>query len=171
MPRMTDDPTPSGDPPEPGPATSTADVPRPRRQLSDGVRRLIMGVLLVGALVGLVLTVRLATTGNDSTSESLPEFVDRLIPASGSEVLRQAGVGIDVAAGYDASLIINGTEIRTAEDGLVKDLGTGLIQFVPGPGKPVEALNPEKNCALALVWKQSEGEDTAQPVSWCFTAS
>ncbi len=80
-------------------------------------------------------------------------------------------MGIDVAAGYDAYLIINGTEIRTAEDGLVKDLGTGLIQFVPGPGKPVEALDPEKNCALALVWKQSEGEDTAQPVSWCFTAS
>jgi hypothetical protein len=130
-----------------------------------------MGLLLVGALVGLVLTVRLATTGNDSTSESLPEFVDRLIPASGSEVLRQAGVGIDVAAGHDGYLIINGTEIRTAEDGLVKDLGTGLIQFVPGPGKPVEALDPEKNCALALVWKQSEGEDTAQPVSWCFTAS
>jgi hypothetical protein len=152
---------------DPAPVTP----PRERRELPDWLRRTIMGVLLVGALVGLVLTVKAATTGNDRTSESKPNYVDRLIPASGSEVLRQAGVGIDLAAGYDGYLIINGKEIRTAKDGLVKDLGTGLIQYVPGPGKPVEELNPEKNCALALVWKQSDGEKTAQPVSWCFTAS
>ena len=118
--------------------------------------------MVLGALIGLVLTFQAATTGNDRTSESKPEFVDRLIPESGAEVLRQSGVGIDVAAGYDAYLIINGTEIRTAEDGLIKDLGTGLIQFIPGEGRPVTALNPERNCALAMVWKQSEGEKTAQ---------
>jgi hypothetical protein len=162
--RMTDDMITDPDP-------ASAPGPRTRRELPDWARRTIMGVLLVGALVGLVFTVKAATTGNDSTSSSKPEFVDRLIPESGSEVLRQSGVGIDVAAGYDAYLIINGKEIRTAKDGLVKDLGTGLLQFTPGPGKPVEALDAERNCALALVWKQSEGEKTAKPVSWCFTAS
>jgi len=153
--------------PDPAPAAP----PRRSRELPDWLRRLVMGVLLLGAVAGLVFTVKAATTGNDATSSSKPAFVDRLIPESGSEVLRQSGVGIDVAAGYDAYLIVNGTEIRSAEDGLVKDLGTGLIQFTPGPGKPVEALNPEKNCALALVWKQAEGEKSAQPVSWCFNAS
>jgi hypothetical protein len=130
-----------------------------------------MGLLLLGAVAGLVVTVMLATTGDDATSDSTPEFVDRLIPPSGSEVLRQATVGIDVANGYDASLIINGTEIRSAEDGLVTDLGSGLIQFTPGAGKPIESLEPEQNCVTALVWRTTEGERSAVPVSWCFNAA
>ena len=180
---MTDDtPLPpgsgaDGDPPRPADgAVATTDVPdatagRRRFHLSDAWARVIMVVLVLGALFGLVLTVKNATTGNDATSESKPDYVDRLIPASGSEVLRQAAVGVDVAAGYDAYLIINGTTVRSPKDGLSKDLGTGLIQYTPGPGRPVEELNAEKNCVLAMVWKQAEGEKTAKPVSWCFTAS
>lgn len=172
---MTDDTPMNHDTPLTDDAPPTAGA-RPSRgrdrfTLSDGWARLIMAVVLLGALVALVFTVKAATTGNDRTSQSKPAFVDRLIPESGSEVLRQAGVGIDVASGYDAYLIVNGTEIRTVRDGLIKDLGTGLIQYIPGPGKPVSRLNPERNCVLAMVWKQSEGERTALPVSWCFTAA
>lgn len=134
-------------------------------------QKALVGVVLLGALVGLVLTVRAATTGNDRTSESLPESVDRLLPASGSEVIRQEPVGIDVAAGYDAYLVIDGQEIGEGDDGFTKDLGTGLIQYVPGPGRKVEALDPERNCIIAYVWKQSEGRRSAQAVPWCFSAS
>ena len=67
----------------------------------------------------------MAATGDEQSSSALPDYVDRLIPASGAEVLRQATVGIDVADGYDAYLVINGRRIATAEDGLIKDLGTG----------------------------------------------
>jgi hypothetical protein len=130
-----------------------------------------MILLLLGALAGLVVTVTLATTGNDATSDATPDFVDRLVPASGSEVLRQASVGIDVANGYDATLIINGEEIRTAEDGLIKDGGSGLITFTPGEGRPVESLQSERNCVTALVWKTTDGEQSAVPVSWCFNAA
>jgi hypothetical protein len=133
--------------------------------------RILVTVLLLGSLAGLVWTATQAATGGDEASQTLPDSVDRLIPASGSEVLRQATVGIDVAAAHDAYLVINGTEIRTAEDGLSKDLGSGLITYTPGPGKPVEALLPERNCVLALVWPQLEGERSARPVSWCFDAS
>ena len=163
---MTDD-TLTTDEGEPTPTPA----PGRRFALSDRWARVIMVLLVLGALYGLVLTVKNAATGNENTSESKPEYVERLIPRSGAEVLRQSGVGIDVANGYDGYLIINGTEVRTAQDGLTKDLGTGLIQYTPGPGRPVEELNAEKNCVLAMVWKRSEGEKTAQPVSWCFNAS
>ncbi len=164
----------TGDGGTPAPTTAVADpAPHRRRlpELSDTWARVIMAVLIVGALVGIVFTVRNAATGNDATSESKPAYVDRLIPASGSDVLRQASVGIDVAAGYDGYLIVNNKVIRTAADGLVKDLGTGLIQFTPAPGRKVEQLEAQQNCVQAMVWKQSEGEKTAKPVVWCFNAT
>ncbi|MCZ7631056.1 MAG: hypothetical protein M5U19_19320 [Microthrixaceae bacterium] len=97
--------------------------------------------------------------------------MDRLIPASGDEVLSQSEVGVDLAVGYDAYLIVNGTEIRSEADGLVSDPGLGLVRFQPGEGKPVESLAPEKNCVIAMVWPQADGRDAAEPVSWCFTAA
>jgi hypothetical protein len=149
-------------------ASSTAG---PRRRLGDVPRRIIITVLVVGALVGIFFTGRMAITGSNEASGSLPDAVDRLIPESGSEVLRQSQVGIDVADGYDAYLQVNGVEIRTSEDGLIKDLGTGQILFQPGPDRPVEELNPNQNCIVAFVYDQLEGPTTAQPVSWCFQAT
>lgn len=134
-------------------------------------RNTIAAVLVVLAIAGLYFTVRLAVTGDNNTSAALPESVDRLIPASGAEVLAQSDVGIDLSIGYDAYLIVNGTEIRSEADGLFKDLGLGLVKFQPGEGKKVESLIPEKNCVIAMVWPQAQGEDAAEPVSWCFNAA
>jgi hypothetical protein len=143
----------------------------PRRRLGDLPRRLIITVLILGSLVGIFFTGRMAVTGFDNTSGNLPESVDRLIPPSGAEVLRQSQVGIDVADGFDAYLQINGVEVRTAEEGLIKDLGTGLVLFQPGPGRPVETLNVNQNCVVAFVYDELEGPGAAQPVSWCFQAA
>lgn len=152
------------------PAAPPARSGRPER-IPRRVQTAIAVVVLLAALVGLVVTVRSATTGSDRASDSLPDFVDRLIPESGTEVLRQGAVGIDVAAGYDAELVINGTAVPEGSDGLTKDLGTGLIRFVPGPDRVIDTLLPERNCVLANVWPQSQGRGAAEPVSWCFTAS
>lgn len=138
---------------------------------NDIIRRVVILVAIVGSLVGLFFTGRAAQTGLGSTSAALPANVDRLIPASGAEVPRQSQVGIDVADGYDAYLIINGTEVRGEADGLIRDLGTGLVLFQPGDGKVLEGLNGGRNCIVAMVWKQLDGPTTAAPVSWCFDAT
>lgn len=159
---------PTDDAPTPDPAE------RPRRarvRLDDRLRTVIATLLIVGALAGLFFVGRAAVTGTDSTSSALPDSVERLVPASGDEVLVQAQVGLDVADGYDAYLILNGTEIRTAEDGLIRGMGNGLIVYQPGPGKPVESLNSGQNCVVAMVWDELETEDAAEPVSWCFEAT
>lgn len=139
-------------------------------RLSDLQRRIVIAALLVVAVAGLFLTGRAAVTGTSGT-EDLPDEVDQLIPGREAEVLRQAQVGIDVADGYDAWLEINGVDIRTAEDGLIKDLGTGLIVYQPAPGLPVEELEPLRNCVVAHVFDRVDGESSAQPVSWCFEAT
>jgi hypothetical protein len=143
---------------------------RTRPHLGDPARKAIITVLILGALVGIFFTGMYAVTGSDSTSSNLPDFVDRLIPVSGAEVPRQSAVGIDVAEGYDAYLIVNGEELRTPQDGLIKDLGTGLVQFQPAPGFAIESLLSGQNCIVAYVWNQVEEESTASPVSWCFNA-
>lgn len=147
---------------------------RPVRKVAPAnevLRRVVILVAIVGSLVGLFFTGRAAQTGLAATSASLPDQVDRLIPASGAEVPRQSQVGIDVADGYDAYLIINGTEVRSGEEGLIRDLGTGLVLFQPGDGKIVESLHGGRNCIVAMVWDQLEGPTTAVPVSWCFDAT
>lgn len=155
------------DSPEPSKGAPVAEPERIPRRVQNAIAVLIV----LGALVGLFFTVRAATTGSDEASDSLPDSVDRLIPDSGTEVLRQSAVGIDVAAGYDAELVVNGTSIPVGSEGLTKDMGTGLIRFVPGPGRVIESLLAERNCVLAHVWPQSQGRSAAETVSWCFTAS
>lgn len=186
---MSDPTTPSGpltgpvDADDPGTAAEVREGPsesdlalaaraRSRRgpRLPDAARKALIALLLVGVVVGIAVTGRLAVTGTDSTSDALPDSVERLIPASGAQALRQAQVGIDVADGYDAWLQINGVAIRTAEEGLVKD-GTGLVQFLPGPDQAIETLNQGQNCVTAFVWKQLDGEASAEPVAWCFNAT
>lgn len=157
-------------PPEPS-ASPAQPIKRRLPTLSDPLRRGIMILLVLGALGGLVLTARSAVTGSDPTSDALPDAVERLIPSPESEVLKQSRVGIDVASGYDGYLVVNGTEIRTSEDGLTKDLGSGLIEFQPRTGAAIEELNPETNCVTAVIWKQSEGLRASRPISWCFAAA
>lgn len=150
------------------PGDSTASS---RPAMSPWARNTIALVIVAGACIGLFFTVQAAVTGDNNTSSALPDSVDRLIPASGDEVLAQAPVGVDLAVGYDAYLIVNGTEIRDEGDGLSKDLGLGRVIFQPGSGTPVDSLNAEKNCVIAMVWAQADGPETASPVTWCFTAA
>jgi hypothetical protein len=138
--------------------------------MSDLTRRIVITLLIVGSLVGIFLTGRYAVTGTEATSGNLPESVERVIPVAGGEVPRQSLVGIDVIEGHDGYLVIDGVEIREPRQGLVKDLGTGLIQFQPAPGLAVESLRTGQNCITAFVWDRLEGEAAAVPVSWCFNA-
>ena len=152
-----------------------SDSPSPTKRqlptLPDWARRTVMVVLILGALTGLVFTAKAAVTGNDPTSDALPDAVQQLTPKPDSEVLAQSRVGLRVESGYDGYLVVNGVEIRTQKDGLVKDLGSGTIEFQPQPGAAVESLNPERNCVTAVIWKQSDGPKASRPVSWCFNAA
>ena len=144
--------------------------------VSNTLRRVLIVVALAAAAALLVWVYNNAVVGDDQASEAGAEGVDRFIPASGAEVLAQSTVGVDLADGYDADLEINGVRITdVAEnpdaDGLRKNLSVGLVEYVPGPGKRIEALRSERNCVVANVWLQEDGPATAKPVRWCFDAA
>ena len=97
---------------------------------------------IIVALVALIVVANSATTGSSAASQSLPDEVDRLIPVSDGTILRQETIGIDVADGYTASLIVNGVAITNpiqyregteelVQDGLVINAETGLYTYTP----------------------------------------
>ncbi len=56
--------------------------------MNPRLRTAIATVIALGAVIGLAFTAKAAVTGDAETSLALPDAVDRLIPASGDEVLR-----------------------------------------------------------------------------------
>lgn len=143
---------------------------------TDGVpvRVKLILVVLVAAMVGIgTFAYSNGLTGDESTSFSKPEFVTRLIPQSGDEVLAQATVGIELADGYDASLIIGNIGVSNAAtvqdpDGLRRNTAVRGVYYEPGPKRQVARLTSPQECVTAMIWRVVDGPETAKPVRWCF---
>lgn len=138
--------------------------------------KILLLVLAVAMVALSVYAVNNAVTGSDSTSQSLPDYVDRLIPASGDEALSQSTVGIDLAEGYDAYLVVEGVAIRndateSDADGLTRAPSLGTIEYDPAPGRRVEKLSSPEACVDAWVWKSLDGPAGAKQINWCFKVS
>ncbi len=144
-----------------------APLPAP---MSRGRYRLLIAVLVAGAAVALVAAVRATDTG-DGDGEPTSDVVERLTPEAGDEVLRQVELGVDLAPGYDGTLLVNGVEIPADEQRRVPE--QNQVFFTPAEGKVVERLQAGPNCATALVWKAADGRGTAsdQTFTWCFEAT
>jgi hypothetical protein len=140
--------------------------------MSDTRFRLLIAVMVATAGVALYAGVRATDTGGEDpvTVSGRPDVVEHLVPGAGDEVIRQAELGVDLAPGYDGTLLVNGVEIPTEELRRVPE--QNQVFFTPGKGKVVEQLNAGPNCATAIVWKASAGRGTAddQTFSWCFDA-
>ena len=137
---------------------------------------------IVVAIVALVWVANSATTGSEAASQSLPDEVDRLIPVSGGNILRQETIGIDVADDYTASLVVNdvpianpiefaeGTE-ELVRDGLVFNRETGMITYTPREDGLIERFETGNNCVTATVWKTDSDPTTGRTINWCFSAA
>jgi hypothetical protein len=134
----------------------------------------VLLVALVAVMIGLLVYVNNESiTGSDQTSFSKPDYVERLIPESGSETLQQGTVGVDLAKGYNAYLVINGVTIKndvteTDDDGLRRAPTLGTVEYDPAPNHRIKALDTPTQCVDAWVWKIIDGPSTAKQVNWCF---
>jgi hypothetical protein len=129
-------------------------------------------VVILVAVAALLTAAYLASdtdTGDDvARSGGSSEFVDRLTPGRDEEVLSQASVEIDLAAGWTGFFVIDGQEVRTESDGLVTRPELAQLGFTPGEGKVLDEWPSGVNCVTARVWRQADGEASARNVSWCF---
>jgi hypothetical protein len=153
--------------------------PRPLKQrILDVVPILLVGLGLGAVIVGFTL-------GSDGSERDLDDAIEELLPAEGSEVLRQAPVGIDLVAGYEADLFVNGIAIPRDQVNVLRDsdnpedpssqtadFGDTINRFTfsPAAGQVIEELPGDRNCARAEFWPVADPTDI-RSVEWCFTVA
>lgn len=112
------------------------------------------------ALVG--ATWALSTTGG---SEALPAVVERISPAPGATVLRQASVVVDMAAGYTVTLTIDGVPIPMAEVRSIDAIGT--FEWQPGAGQVIGEWTPGPH-EVEISWDTLSGLPDLGSFAWGF---
>ncbi len=155
------------------------------------IRRLDRSRLLIsfGISLGLVLIafgLRSGITGDDA--RVTPEAIERMSPADGDRVLRQAQIIIDFVDGYTATISIDGIELPvTRLDELsslvgqpapgaqvelpataVFDPGNNVLSFQPQPGAVIESFSQGEHIATVRYWKILEGADKFRTYTWRF---
>lgn len=132
--------------------------------------RIFVAVALAVAFTALIAGVRATKTDDGEggvTVNGRADVVEHLIPQQGAEILQQAEIGIDLAVGYEAVLLLNGTEIPADELRVVPE--QNQVFFAPGPDRTFEALPSGPSCATAVVWRTADGRGVADlTFEWCF---
>ncbi|MGQ0430831.1 MAG: hypothetical protein ACT452_00325 [Microthrixaceae bacterium] len=140
-------------------------VPASSRRYQLAVTAAVL--LAVGALAAGIMATE---TGDGDTVlvNGRPDVVERYIPRGGDEALQQAEIGIDLAPGHEAALILNGVSIPTDELRIVRE--QNQVFFAPGAGRTFAALPSGRNCVTAIVWRSADGRGTPSDLSfpWCF---
>ena len=144
----------------------------------------------VGIAFGLVLVVfgfRAAVTGDDA--RRFPDAIERMSPADGDRVLRQAQIIIDFVVGYEATLTIDGIALPvtrldelSASGGApapgaqvelpptaVYDPGNHVLSFQPQIGALIEEFSQGEHTAVVTYWKTLDGPRKSRTYQWRFT--
>ena len=162
------------------PSTIRDPLPQPLFSL----RRLVIVLLLAVAVGALVVAARAG--GDDGSGVDLDRAILMYTPDPGGRVLRQSQVGVELAAGYDGRIAVNGVSIP--EEEMVGAIVPGseawerlspeqqrlgprpnnksLVMFQPGEGKAVTEYDTGAVDVSVRFWKQSDGPDSARTVSY-----
>ena len=131
------------------------------------IRRLLVALLVAGALVGVVWGFSQST----SPVRSMPEAVEALSPVPGAQtVLNQSTITADLQFGMVGVLIIDGKEIPDDQAHYVR--ATGELSFTPGEGKDLARLPGGPRRVTVIYWpEQGTRETNAREFSWVFTVT
>ncbi len=119
----------------------------------------LLGFALVAIIVGAVIL------SPDGRAPSLPAAVDRYAPTDGALVLRQTRIEIDLQAGYDIDLVVDGVPIPDAELEHVE--ATGLFTWTPGPGQTFDTWTPGFH-TVEVRWDRRTGLPDPGSLRWSF---
>jgi hypothetical protein len=128
------------------------------------------------AIGGLAVVIAIAVyfAGQAGTPSPLADgpgdgVIEALVPTQGAEVLQQGRFGIDLAPGWDATLIVN--DVAIPDDQLQRIPELNQVFFVPGEDKVIERLPPGENCISARFFPSASGEEESQVRTWCFSVT
>ena len=156
-------------------------ITRPKRSLFS---RILGPTLVTVGITGVILGFALSNNGSTDIRVEGNPAIEALFPEPDAEVLRQTSIGIDLIAGYEAELTINGVPIPPDQINVLRDLdnpresaqtsgtfGSTLNRFLYQPleGRAVPELQGDSNCVIAVYWPISDPTDRST-IEWCFTA-
>ena len=170
------------DPPDDGtghPATS-------RRRFDRGL--FVASVVIACGVLLIVWGFTTALTGDDGLDR--PEAIESVQPVENAiQVLQQERIVVDLEAGYEGRLLIDGVELPTTIIGqsdvdpnvqvepgqqvelpttAIFDPGNAVISFQPIDGAIIESLEQGTREATVVYWKIEEGPERARTYSWTF---
>jgi hypothetical protein len=173
------------------PATTTDDTSdatggRPKRRLDRGL--LIASLAIAGGLILIIFGFTTALTGDDGIDR--PDAIESVQPVENAvQVLQQERVVVDLQAGYEARLVIDGIELPTTVIGqsdvdpfeqpaagqqvdlpttAVFDPGNSVISFQPVEGAPIESFTEGLHEAQVIFWRIEDGPEQALSYRWEF---
>ena len=129
------------------------------------LRPLIISVLLAIAIAGIVYAFSSSPRPRERQQATTTAIV-RVTPPSGDLDLRQATVGVTLAAGYTGNLLVDG--IQVPEDELHREPALYQITLQPRPGGQFN-LGPGRHCASVTYWPLASPADKRDSPPWCFT--
>jgi hypothetical protein len=162
---------------------------RPKRAKRTIDRGLLLASLVIAAgLALIVFGFTTALTGDDGIDR--PDAIEAVRPNEGAvQVLQQDRIVVDLEAGYEARLIVNGVDVPTARIGetdvdpsqaaepgqqvdlpttAVFDPGNATISFQPIEGAVIESFVQGTNDVTVVYWLIEEGPEQARLYSWEF---
>jgi hypothetical protein len=126
------------------------------------VRRIILTVLVAGALVGIALSFSSAKRPPAESTSA----VEQTFPPAGDLDLRQVTVGVKLATGYTGDLFVDGQQVP--EDELNRVPALYQITLQPRPEGQFQ-LGPGRHCASVRYWRLAQPDDKRDSPPWCFT--
>jgi hypothetical protein len=120
---------------------------------------LLLGLALV---VLVVATIALTPDGREVP---IPEAIESVSPADQATVLSQTDLEVNMQAGYDVEVFVDGIPIPAGEIDLVE--ATGVYRWRPGPGKTFEAWAPGLH-TVQITWEKVAGPPEVGEYRWVF---
>lgn len=160
---------------------------RPRSRRID--RGLLLASLAIACgLVLIIFGVTTALTGDDGIDR--PEGIESVQPVENAvQVLQQERIVVDLQAGYEARLIVDGIELPTTIIGqsdvdpfeqpapgqqvelpttAVFDPGNAVISFQPVEGAAIESFTQGLHEVQVIFWRIEDGPEQARSYRWEF---
>lgn len=159
---------------------------RRKRKLDRGL--LLASLVIASGLALIVFGFTTALTGDDGVDR--PEAIESVRPNEGAvQVLQQDRIVVDLQAGYEARLVVDGIDIPTARIGetdvdpsqaaepgqqvelpttAVYDPGNATISFQPVEGAVIESFSQGLHEVTVVYWLIEDGPEQARLYSWEF---
>ncbi len=119
-----------------------------------------LGLLLVAVIAGAVLL-----SGPTGERTALPDPIERVVPADGSQMPRQQPVVVDLAIGYDATIFVEdraaGEWVPVPADQVAFEPATGVLTWTPPPD-----IAPSGQFRLRVEYRATTGLPETGSYEW-----